>query len=112
MTDEKALQLITGRPRRRRERAKAHVNLDQFAKILPGWMVSALLQLENKIDAAALRASRSRSRWSRRSRRSVIEAGAGARCAAPAVFTAGAAERSLGRRPGDVPTRCASTSAC
>ena len=52
LTDEKALQLITGYLDADAERAKVRrTYLDQFAKILPGRTVARFFQLENKIDA-------------------------------------------------------------
>lgn len=52
LTDDKALQLITGYLDAEAERAKARRSyLDEFAKILPGRTVARFFQLENKIDA-------------------------------------------------------------
>lgn len=52
LSDEKALQLITGYLDAEAERAKLRRSyVDQFAKILPGRTVARFFQLENKIDA-------------------------------------------------------------
>jgi hypothetical protein len=52
LSDEKALQLITGYLDAEAERARLRRSyLDRFAKILPGRTVARFFQLENKIDA-------------------------------------------------------------
>lgn len=52
LSDEKALQLITGYLDADAERAKVRRSyLDEFAKVLPGRTVARFYQLENKIDA-------------------------------------------------------------
>jgi len=52
LSDEKALQLITGYLDAEAERAKLRRGyLDEFAKVLPGRTVARYFQLENKIDA-------------------------------------------------------------
>lgn len=52
LSNEKALQLITGYLDAEAERAKVRrTYLDEFAKILPGRTVARFFQLENKIDA-------------------------------------------------------------
>lgn len=52
LSNEKALQLITGYLDAEAERAQVRrAYLDQFAKILPGRTVARFFQLENKIDA-------------------------------------------------------------
>lgn len=52
LSNEKALELITGYLDAEAERAKVRRGyLDQFAKILPGRTVARFFQLENKIDA-------------------------------------------------------------
>ena len=52
LSNEKALQLITGYLDAEAERAKVRRSyLDEFAKILPGRTVARFYQLENKIDA-------------------------------------------------------------
>lgn len=52
LSDEKAMQLITGYLDAEAERAKLRRSyLDQFAKVLPGRTVARFFQLENKIDA-------------------------------------------------------------
>jgi hypothetical protein len=52
LSNDKALQLITGYLDAEAERAKIRRGyLDEFAKILPGRTVARFFQLENKIDA-------------------------------------------------------------
>lgn len=52
LSNEKALQLITGYLDADAERARVRrTYLDEFAKILPGRTVARFFQLENKIDA-------------------------------------------------------------
>jgi len=52
LSDEKALQLVTGYLEADAERAKVRRSyLDEFAKVLPGRAVARFYQLENKIDA-------------------------------------------------------------
>lgn len=52
LSDEKALQLITGYLDADAERTKVRrAYLDEFAKVLPGRTVARFYQLENKIDA-------------------------------------------------------------